>query len=149
MYERIVRPATQIREAADRILVNSWHDLGPTTLEALKNIVEVPVYPIGPLTRSVGSVLVSDNAVKSWLHVQPNESVIYISFRSGGTISAQQVAELASGLDLSRQRFVWVVRPPVENDASGSFLMVGNRTNDNLEHYLPVGFLTRTVKEDG
>ncbi|GKU99086.1 hypothetical protein SLEP1_g11981 [Rubroshorea leprosula] len=101
MYERIGRPATQIKKAADGILVNSWHDLEPTTLEALKNIVEVPVLP---------------NWLLSWL----------------------------GGLDLSRQRFVWVVRPPVEDDASGSFLTLGNRANDNPEHYLPDGFLTRT-----
>ncbi|KAK8674045.1 hypothetical protein V6N13_112347 [Hibiscus sabdariffa] len=79
----------------------------------------------------------------NWLDKQPKESVIYVSFGSGGTLSSQQVIELAWGLELSQQRFFWVSRPPNENDAAGSFLSLGNGSDDTPD-YLPDGFLART-----
>ncbi|RVW73942.1 UDP-glycosyltransferase 72C1 [Vitis vinifera] len=55
-----------------------------------------------------------------WLGMQPSESVIYVSFGSGGTLSAKQTNELAWGLELSRQNFVWVIRPPMDDDAAAA-----------------------------
>ncbi|KAH8503514.1 hypothetical protein H0E87_014698 [Populus deltoides] len=98
---------------ADGILMNTWEDLEPTTLGALRDfqmlgrVAKAPVYPIGPLARPVGPS-VPRNQVLNWLDNQPNESVIYVSFGSGGTLSTEQMAELAWGLELSKQRFVWV-----------------------------------------
>ncbi|XP_022773980.1 UDP-glycosyltransferase 72E1-like [Durio zibethinus] len=127
---------------ADGILMNSWEGLEPTTLKALGDAKKVPVYPIGPLVRPVEKPVLG-NQVINWLDKQPKESVIYVSFGSGGTLSAQQVLELAWGLELSQQRFLWVARPPLENDASGYFFTVGNGS-DGTPDYLPDGFLART-----
>ncbi|KAJ0098139.1 hypothetical protein Patl1_28876 [Pistacia atlantica] len=69
--------------------------------------LEAPVYPVGPLARSVQPPIWGKE-VLDWLDKQPRESVIYVSFGSGGTLSAKQMVELASGLELSQQRFLWV-----------------------------------------
>ncbi|KAL3527074.1 hypothetical protein ACH5RR_011730 [Cinchona calisaya] len=126
---------------SDGILVNTWEDLEANTLEALReneilrSIVKVPVYLIGPLTRPVEpDSLKSD--ISSWLDKQPTDSVIYVSFGSGGVLSAEQTNELAFGLELSQQRFIWVVRPPLDGGLTNS--------DDNLLDYLPEGFLNRT-----
>ncbi|TXG59589.1 hypothetical protein EZV62_014162 [Acer yangbiense] len=142
---------------ADGFLVNTWEDLEPKTLKALRDtkllgsIIRGPVYPVGPMAIPVGPTpppqpVSRRSHVLDWLDLQPTESVIYVSFGSGGTLSAKQTIELAYGLELSQQRFVWLVRAPVENDASGSYLTVGNddRAGNIISDYLPDGFLSRT-----
>ncbi|KAE7999885.1 hypothetical protein FH972_004274 [Carpinus fangiana] len=101
---------------SDGILLNTWVDLLPTSLAALRDddllgrvIKSNPVYPIGPLTRTVST---SDGPMFDWLDMQPSELVIYVSFGSGGTLSYEQMTEIAWGLELSQQRFIWVVRQP-------------------------------------
>ncbi|KAL2905620.1 Anthocyanidin 3-O-glucosyltransferase 5 [Bienertia sinuspersici] len=86
----------------------------------MKQIARAPVYAIGPLVRK-GEAGDKSEFIR-WLDGKPKESVVYVSFGSGGTISAQQTIELAWGLELSNQRFIWVVRPPIEDDTSASFL---------------------------
>ncbi|KAL3725842.1 hypothetical protein ACJRO7_030818 [Eucalyptus globulus] len=131
---------------ADGILVNTWQDLEPSTLRALENekflgrVVKASVFPVGPLVRPIGQS--SKSEVMDWLDMQPMESVIYVSFGSGGTLSAKQTTELAWGVELSQQRFVWVVRPPVDGDASANFFNVTN-SHDGTPSYLPSGFFTR------
>ncbi|XVF61993.1 hypothetical protein PTKIN_Ptkin08bG0180600 [Pterospermum kingtungense] len=131
----------------DGILVNTFEDLEPKTLTSLRDnkllggVAKVQVYSIGPVVRP-HQYQASGGPVLDWLDKQPSQSVIYISFGSGGTLPAKQMTEIAWGLELSQQRFIWVVRPPVENDASGTFFDVRNRS-DSTPDYLPEGFLTR------
>ncbi|KAJ1419058.1 UDP-glycosyltransferase family, conserved site [Sesbania bispinosa] len=65
-----------------------------------------PVYAVGPLVRTVEvkSYHGEDEAVLRWLDRQVAESVMYVSFGSGGTMSESQMRELALGLELSQQR---------------------------------------------
>ncbi|XP_021275065.1 UDP-glycosyltransferase 72E2-like [Herrania umbratica] len=132
----------------DGILINTWEDLESTTVKALRDnnflgrVVKVPIYPVGPLIRK-DRKQVLDKEVKIWLDKQPTESVIYVSFGSGGTLSAKQIIELAWGLEQSRQRFIWVVRPPSEN-ALGTYFTIGKNDGDGMPDYLPEGFFTRT-----
>ncbi|KAI3412348.1 UDPGT domain-containing protein [Psidium guajava] len=145
LYAEYTRIGREI-PTADGILVNTWQDLEPSTLHALEDdeflgrVTKAPIYPVGPLVRPVGPN--SKNEVMIWLDMQPVESVVYVSFGSGGTLSAEQTTELAWGLELSQQRFVWVVRPPADGDASGNFFNVSN-SQDGTPDYLPEGFYTR------
>ncbi|PRQ34848.1 putative hydroquinone glucosyltransferase [Rosa chinensis] len=61
----------------------------------------------------------------------------------GGTLSAEQMMELAHGLELSGKRFLWVARPPRADDASGSFFEAGV-DGALTASYLPDGFSERT-----
>uniref|UniRef100_A0A2N9EQD4 Glycosyltransferase n=1 Tax=Fagus sylvatica TaxID=28930 RepID=A0A2N9EQD4_FAGSY len=128
-YNVFLQTGLKMRETAG-FLVNTWEDLEATTLKALREeecYGFVPVYPIGPLFRPVRSSS-SRSGLLDWLDKQPVESVLYIAFGGSGpgVLSAQQIAEMAWGLELSQQRFIWVLRPPSKKDE------------------LPDGFLART-----
>nr|WIW42670.1 UDP-glycosyltransferase [Nicotiana tabacum] len=84
------------------------------------------------------------NFVLNWLDEQTPESVLYISFGSGGALSLEQLAPLAFGLELSEHKFIWVVRPPSE--VVVDYLDVDKERGDGTPQYLPEGFLTRTKK---
>ncbi|KAI3470207.1 hypothetical protein Pfo_026870 [Paulownia fortunei] len=130
---------------ADGILVNSFLEL---EIEAFQDL-ELrrpgipPVYPVGPLIRT-GLETESDQRSEclKWLNNQPPESVLFVSFGSGGTLSVDQFNELALGLEMSEQRFLWVVRSPQENVAA-AYLNTSSIVKDPLD-FLPEGFLERT-----
>ncbi|KAJ4878703.1 UDP-glycosyltransferase 72E2 [Raphanus sativus] len=135
---------------ADGILVNTWEEMEPKSLKSLQDpkllgrLARVPVYPIGPLCRPVETSK-TDHPVLDWLSQQPDESVLYISFGSGGSLTAKLLTELAWGLEQSQQRFIWVVRPPVDGLSCGAYLSVNSGgAKDSTPEYLPEGFVTRT-----
>ncbi|GLU04398.1 hypothetical protein SLE2022_215480 [Rubroshorea leprosula] len=132
---------------ADGIFFNSWEDLEPVPLKAIREnpffkSVTPPVYTVGPVTTQEEQ---DESAAEymSWLDEQPPNSVLFVALGSGGTLSGEQMIEFAWGLELSRQRFIWVVRKPTEVSSSGTFFNVGNDTN-SPEEYLPEGFLQKT-----
>ncbi|XP_073128095.1 anthocyanidin 3-O-glucosyltransferase 5-like [Henckelia pumila] len=137
----------------DGILVNTCEDLEAKTLrafrenEAMKAVLEPPVYPIGPLTRPAEPSGLKIEPM-DWLNKQPNGSVLFVSFGSGGVLSAEQATELAWGLQLSQQRFVWVIRPPTEGGADDAFFTANGRGSSaelyDHYYYLPRGFLDKT-----
>ena len=92
------------------VLVNTWEELEPVTLGALRNhpfFVNLPslkVHPIGPITKDKEADV--EPELLTWLDKQPSDSVVYLSFGNGGTLSAEQMTELAHGLELSRKRFL-------------------------------------------
>ncbi|CDP12137.1 unnamed protein product [Coffea canephora] len=103
-YKRLL----QIRDrynSAQGILINSFMDLEPGPIRALKVSrvlsLKPPVYPVGPLVQ--GSGIISSRG-----------SVLFVSFGSGGTLSQKQLNELAFGLEMSEERFLWAVRSPNE-----------------------------------
>ncbi|XP_076952553.1 anthocyanidin 3-O-glucosyltransferase 5-like [Bidens hawaiensis] len=131
---------------ADGLLINTWEDLEPQTLDALRNnesLGRKPVYTVGPVCKRCEPDMLQHEVVK-WLDEKPDRSVVYVSFGSGGLISLEEIHELAWGLEMSRQRFVWVVRPPVEHDPDSLFFKYGQF--DGPCDYLPQGFLSRTKK---
>ncbi|GAU20260.1 hypothetical protein TSUD_353240 [Trifolium subterraneum] len=69
------------------------------------------------------------------------ERVLYVSFGSGGTLSPEQIVELALGLELSNHKFIWVVRTP-SSSTDAAYLSAENDV-DPLQ-FLPSGFLDRT-----
>lgn len=140
---------------SDGILVNTWEELQRKDLEALREggllsealNMNIPVYAVGPLVRE--PELETSSVTKSlltWLDEQPSESVVYVSFGSGGTMSYEQMTELAWGLELSEWRFVWVVRAPMEGTADAAFFTTGSDGVDEVAKYLPEGFVSRTRK---
>lgn len=159
-FDRVQDPSNYVRElaesqrigaeviTADGVFVNTWHGLEPVTFrsfldpETLGRVIRgVPVYPVGPLVRPAEPDLKHD--VLDWLDLQPKESVVYVSFGSGGALTAEQTVELAYGLELTGHRFVWVVRPPAENDPSASMFDKTKNQTEPLD-FLPDGFLDRT-----
>ncbi|XP_028802614.1 UDP-glycosyltransferase 72E1-like [Neltuma alba] len=142
-HEMFLQMGSNIRNA-DGILVNTWEDLETSVVQTLRSgIIKGKMYPVGPLVRGAdpNRTKMDHDQVLSWLDRQPTESVIFVSFGSGGTMSAAQMEEIAYGLELSQQRFIWVVRPPHgEKTATnhGSFFKLenGKNTDSLLEKFL-------------
>jgi hydroquinone glucosyltransferase len=108
------------------------------------------VYPIGPVTTTTSSSDDDDaTGCVEWLDAQPDRSVLFVSFGSGGALPAAQMDELARGLELSGHRFLWVVRSPSDGDGAantnpGESYYDGSRSKDNPLSFLPSGFTERT-----
>ncbi|KAK9116496.1 hypothetical protein Sjap_015443 [Stephania japonica] len=94
-------------ELIDYFICNSFYELEPSVFELFPN-----VQPIGPLlASSPGNFWKEDSTCLSWLDQQTSRSVIYVAFGSFTIFNKQQFEELALGLELSGQPFLWVVRP--------------------------------------
>uniref|UniRef100_A0A0E0MZD4 Glycosyltransferase n=1 Tax=Oryza rufipogon TaxID=4529 RepID=A0A0E0MZD4_ORYRU len=133
---------------ADGFLVNTFDAMEHDTLVAFKELSDKGVYPpayaVGPLVRSPSGEAENDTCIR-WLDEQPDGSVMYVCFGTGGTLSVAQTAELAAGLEASGQRFLWVVRFPSDKDVSASYFGTNNRgDDDDPTSYLPEGFVERT-----
>ncbi|XP_068666811.1 hydroquinone glucosyltransferase-like [Aristolochia californica] len=132
------------------IFVNSFAELEPDVIRALKEDPDLPeIYPVGPLVRSLEDEEMEQWECLRWLDKQPNDSVLFVSFGSGGTLSSAQLQELAMGLEMSEQRFLWVVRSSNEESNSAAFLTVGGGASkaEATFSYLPDGFVSRNLSK--
>ena len=129
------------------IMGNSFLELEPRVIKVLQeeNFQCPPIYPVGPIVRSTSSRSDDDHLCLKWLDEQPRGSVLFVCFGSGGTLRAEQLRELAWGLEMSEQRFLWVARSPDEKEAGGKFFSVEGAEQDKKEEtFLPEGFKQRT-----
>ncbi|KAK3231563.1 hypothetical protein Dsin_003444 [Dipteronia sinensis] len=105
------------------ILVNTWEDFEPVHHKAIREhsfflqLLTPPVYPVGPLIKQDEPLSSSDEECLTWLDNQPADSVLFIGLGSGGTLTTEQLLEMAWGLEMSKQKFIWVLRKPDDADA--------------------------------
>ncbi|KEH16439.1 putative hydroquinone glucosyltransferase [Medicago truncatula] len=129
---------------ADGFLVNSFLKMEENTMKALEEHND-SVFLVGPIiqngTSNETKVSDSDLECLKWLKNQSTNSVLFVSFGSGGTLSQEQVNELAFGLELSGQKFLWVLRVPSD---SSNEAYLGAKNDDDPLNFLPKGFLERT-----
>ncbi|KAJ8748482.1 hypothetical protein K2173_003379 [Erythroxylum novogranatense] len=127
---------------SDGILLNSFVDLEAETVQVLqkREYGQPPVYAIGPILHSGSRDGFDESECLKWLDDQPRSSVLFVSFGSGGTLSLEQLNELAMGLELSEQKFLWVVKSP-DKSANASFFSA--QSNKDPFDFLPKGFLDR------
>ena len=133
--------------SSESIIVNSFVDLES---EALKSLQEEEgdgtrkplIYSVGPITQTGSTSSNDESDCLSWLDKQPRGSVLYVSFGSGGTLSSDQLTELAFGLEMSGQNFLWVVRSPDNKSAHAAYL--SGHSQFKASDFLPNGFLERT-----
>ncbi|KAG2599159.1 hypothetical protein PVAP13_5KG460400 [Panicum virgatum] len=132
---------------ADGFVVNTFDGLEHDTLAAFQDLGDKGVYPpayaVGPFVRSCPEEAAKHRCVE-WLDGQPDGSVLYVCFGSGGAFSSRQTAELAAGLEASGQRFLWVVHVPSDKDSSAGYFGTASRGEDDPLSYLPEGFVERT-----
>ncbi|XP_028796035.1 UDP-glycosyltransferase 72B2-like [Neltuma alba] len=87
-YKTVLHACKKLR-LSDGILVNSFVDLEREVAIALQESDNHPlVYHVGPIIpiRST-SINESNSECLTWLGNQPRNSVLYVSFGSGGTLS--------------------------------------------------------------
>ncbi|KMT15060.1 hypothetical protein BVRB_3g061820 [Beta vulgaris subsp. vulgaris] len=81
-------------------------------LKKLSKKSEIKHFAVGPLN----PVEIENKSEKQqhmclkWLDKQMKDSVIYVSFGSTTTMTDEQIMELATGLEKSEQKFIWVLR---------------------------------------
>lgn len=120
MFRYISSNARDIKDA-DWYLINSVYELEKSTYPLNPNLL-----PVGPLlaaeqTQLRGNFLAEDSTCLSWLDQQPARSVIYLAFGSTTIIEKHQFHELALGLELTGQPFLWVVRPSLIDDQNDAY----------------------------
>uniref|UniRef100_A0A0C9RSM9 Glycosyltransferase n=1 Tax=Wollemia nobilis TaxID=56998 RepID=A0A0C9RSM9_9CONI len=139
-----VHHSSRFHEAAG-ILINTFAELEEDVVNALRegkvlssSAAAMPsIYPVGPLISSK-SDRPDDSECLKWLDQQPPSSVLFVSFGSGATLSVEQIAELALGLEASGHRFLWVVRGPHK------YITFAPKEETSVSHLLPEGFESRT-----
>ncbi|KAI3978773.1 hypothetical protein MKX01_015948 [Papaver californicum] len=137
-YGCMLRHATRFKELSG-VLLNTFEDLEQETYRALID---------DEIAQLIPTPCPSQNQVihyLSWLDNQPNGSVLFVSVGSGGNLSSEQVTELAFGLELSQQRFIWVVRKPIDFVLPSSYYLdAGNTKEIDPSDFLPDRFLALT-----
>ncbi|KAI6685312.1 hypothetical protein NL676_031225 [Syzygium grande] len=139
------------------IIVNTSESLETRIIRAIREGSCVPdgptppIFAVGPLVESKadgdedgGDERERKHKCLSWLDSQPSRSVVFLCFGSEGRFSAVQLKEMASGLERSGMRFLWVVRPPLQDESAKSTSESNDDDDTSLEKFLPVGFLERT-----
>lgn len=121
---------------ADGLLINTFDDLEPEAVTALRQGSVVPGFPpvftVGPLS-PVSFPARASSDYSAWLDAQPERSVVYVSFGSRKALARDQLSELADGLEASGCRFLWVVKGAVVDKDDGA----------ELSELLGEGFLQR------
>uniref|UniRef100_J3M4Z7 Uncharacterized protein n=1 Tax=Oryza brachyantha TaxID=4533 RepID=J3M4Z7_ORYBR len=131
---------------ADGILVNTFREGERAVGAAPEGVKLPPVHAVGPLVWTRRPVSDDrEHRCLSWLDQQPRRSVVYVSFGSGGTLTWQQTAELALGLEQSQHRFIWAIKRPDQDTPSGAFFGTAHQAKeDTTMEFLPNGFIERT-----
>ncbi|KAF7061735.1 hypothetical protein CFC21_068404 [Triticum aestivum] len=134
------------------VIVNSCLSLEPRAAKAIVSglctpagLPTPPLYCIGPLIKpdeKTGTT--KRHECLAWLDGQPEASVVFLCFGSMGRFSAEQVKEMAAGLEASGQRFLWVVRRPPPPGAERRPPADGDDDGLDLDALFPEGFLKRT-----
>uniref|UniRef100_A0A7N0RGQ3 Glycosyltransferase n=1 Tax=Kalanchoe fedtschenkoi TaxID=63787 RepID=A0A7N0RGQ3_KALFE len=126
------------------VVVNTAAELEPYALSSIAKDGNFPaVYPVGPLLNLSGGGKISDkknrDRIMEWLDAQEAaESVVFLCFGNLGSFGAEQVKEIALGLEESGVKFLWALRkPPPE----GKMSPPGEFTDP--QEILPEGFLSR------
>eukprot|EP00253_Pinus_taeda_P002982 PITA_02982 len=121
------------------VLGNSFEEIESGEINSVKGIA--PIRTVGPLLPSAffdgqnprdtdyGTHLCKAAKCMDWLNTKDPASVVYVSFGSMGVLSKEQIHEIALGLKASGYSFIWVIRPP------------------NNEECLPESFLYETSKQ--
>ncbi|KAI3942216.1 hypothetical protein MKW98_003815 [Papaver atlanticum] len=154
-FEKFCQTQISFAKKSDGMLCNSVEEIDVVGLEALRNHMESkPVWPIGPLlpsfllrqgnhnknngplvphSRTGKEFGISPESCIEWLNYQKPSSVLFISFGSQNTISAQKMKELALGLEKSGKYFIWALKPPRGFENISEF----------ESEWLPEGFVER------
>ncbi|KAF5472241.1 hypothetical protein F2P56_008977 [Juglans regia] len=126
------------------IIVNTFVELEPHSVNGVRSRQVPAVYPIGPVLDLAGPAQwhpdqVHHRKVMTWLDDQPPSSVVFLCFGSMGSLSGPQVKEIAIGLERTGLHFLWALRGPPE-----THLHLPSEYKDP-DKVLPNGFLERTA----
>ncbi|XVF50009.1 hypothetical protein PTKIN_Ptkin04bG0061100 [Pterospermum kingtungense] len=117
-----VSSAVKNLQFADQVLCNTFYELDSWVMKLIPRVI-----PIGPFLGTAdfeafaGNLYPEDSTCLSWLDKQTTGSVIYVALGSTTVLSAQQVDELALGLELTDLPFLLVVSSNLTNGSTAKF----------------------------
>lgn len=119
-------------------VLNTFENLEHEYLEHLRKVRgEGHVFGVGPLNpigAKDGRNPIRDSSLNllTWLDGCPDDSVVYVCFGSQKKLNQQQMEALASGLEKSGTRFVWVIQTIHQTDGGSDGIPTGfeNRVSD-------------------
>ncbi|XP_062076681.1 anthocyanidin 3-O-glucosyltransferase 2-like [Humulus lupulus] len=127
------------------ILVNTFMELESTMIDSLaEDKLFPPIYPLGPIVNLNNTNPIPNHKetnIVTWLDRQPPSSVVFLCFGSLGSLSGEQVKEIAVGLERSGVRFLWSLRKQPQKDHP----IIPEEYMD-FNEVLPEGFLDRTAE---
>ncbi|XP_043713642.1 scopoletin glucosyltransferase-like [Telopea speciosissima] len=94
------------------VLVNSFYELEPGYVDHYRKIMGRKAWHIGPVSLRNRDITDKEqrHGCLSWLDSKKPNSVLYVCFGSMAPFTAQQLLEIAMGLEASGQPFIWVLR---------------------------------------
>ncbi|KAJ0080667.1 hypothetical protein Patl1_09858 [Pistacia atlantica] len=105
----------EAEDSAQGILVNTFEELEPRSVEEYKKVKKI--WCIGPLfltsntlARDYNIKASNDHESLQWLDSKPPSSVVYVCFGSLLHLKTQQLMEIGLGLEASNHSFIWVIR---------------------------------------
>ncbi|GJN13170.1 hypothetical protein PR202_ga31514 [Eleusine coracana subsp. coracana] len=145
LFEQIVK--------AKGVLANTYEWLEPAAVKAMRDGSPRPgelvprLFCVGPLVgEERGGERGIHEFLMTWLDAQAPRSVVFLCFGSASSVPAEQIREIAAGLERSGHAFLWAVRAPVAPDADSTKRFEGRDEAAALEDLLlPDGFLDRTL----
>ncbi|KAH7549913.1 hypothetical protein JRO89_XS13G0104600 [Xanthoceras sorbifolium] len=145
-YTLFVDTAQRLKDAQG-VIVNTFLELEQHAINTFSGGSNIPVYTVGPILdlqvrpNNSDSEESPSRKILEWLDDQPESSVVFLCFGTGGKFSPAQVKEIATGLEKSEFRFLWSLQfSPQKN--------VSSDCSTNGGDVLPEGFLERS-KERG
>ncbi|KAK4260951.1 hypothetical protein QN277_004009 [Acacia crassicarpa] len=122
-------------------IFNSFGALEGPYLDYLRSTLKYPrVFAVGPLSL-IGPDKGGDQANQdpeehsdlfNWLDGCPDGSVLYVCFGSQKLLKREQMEALASGLERSETRFIWVVKPGTPQQVGEGFGAVPDGFEDRV-----------------
>ncbi|GJN32550.1 hypothetical protein PR202_gb21064 [Eleusine coracana subsp. coracana] len=123
-----MREAERLSSLPDGVIFNTFDDLERPALDAMRSVLPMPLYTVGPLCLhvchaiststgsqqldSIGSNLWQEqDDVLEWLDGRALRSVVYLNFGSIAMITGEQLMQFALGLVDSGYCFLWNIRP--------------------------------------
>ncbi|KAM0907514.1 hypothetical protein ACQ4PT_016036 [Festuca glaucescens] len=137
---------------AKGFLSNTFEWLEPRAVKAIRDgtacagpgVPAPALFCVGPLVGEERGSNAEKHECLRWLDSQPARSVVFLCFGSASSVPAEQLEEIAVGLEKSGHPFLWAVRAPVAPDADCTKRFEGRSETAVAEALLPDGFLDRT-----
>ncbi|CAI9099845.1 OLC1v1036727C1 [Oldenlandia corymbosa var. corymbosa] len=107
-----------------RLIEGGFIDLMAKKIDANESDEENEKWAIGPwipsqilLTGEGNTIARNRDKCLEWLEKQSQNSVLFVCFGTTSTLSAEQIKEIAVGLEISGYSFIWVIPEPEDGDA--------------------------------
>ncbi|TVU44520.1 hypothetical protein EJB05_03965, partial [Eragrostis curvula] len=132
----------QVTERSRLTIFRSCDEIEPGVFALLTDLLQKPAVPAGVLFQpdfsdddgGYSNLSGERSEVLRWLDCQPHKSVIYVALGSEAPLTANNLHELALGLELAGVRFLWALRKPAGISAPDA----------DAAALLPPGFEERT-----